>query len=60
MYFIFEELLVYYCHLMAWTTWVSWHQKSKPFWISWSKWWWGGSKISWTICRSSAPRSRQV
>jgi len=22
--------------------------------------WWGGSAISWTICRSSAPRSRQI
>ena len=26
----------------------------------WSKRWWGGSGISWTICKSSAPRSRQI
>jgi len=26
----------------------------------WSKRWWGGSGISWTICKSYAPRSRQI
>ena len=26
----------------------------------WSKRWWGGSGISWTICKSFAPRSRQM
>jgi len=28
-------LLLHYIHLMAFlrTTWVSWHQKGKPFWI---------------------------
>jgi len=26
----------------------------------WSKRWWGGSGISWTMCKSSAPRSRQI
>jgi len=26
----------------------------------WSKRWWGGSGISWTICKSFAPRSRQI
>ena len=36
------------------------HQKGKPFWILLeSKRWWGGSGISWTICKSFAPRSRQ-
>ena len=27
---------------------------------SWSKRWWGGSDISWTICKSFAPCSRQI
>jgi len=26
----------------------------------WSKRWWGGSGISWTICKSYAPCSRQM
>ena len=26
----------------------------------WSKRWWGGSGINWTICKSFAPRSRQI
>ena len=26
----------------------------------WSKRWWGDSGISWTICKSFAPRSRQI
>ena len=26
----------------------------------WSKRWWGGSGISWTICKSFAPRDRQI
>ena len=26
----------------------------------WSKRWWGGSGISWTICKSVAPHSRQI
>ena len=28
--------------------------------FKWSKRWWGGSGISWTICKSFAPRSRQI
>jgi len=42
------------------TTWVSWHQKGKPFWFYWSQRWWGGSGISWTIWKSFAPHSRQI
>jgi len=26
----------------------------------WSKRWWGGSGVSWTICKSFAPCSRQI
>jgi len=26
----------------------------------WSKRWWGGSGISWTMCKSFTPRSRQM
>jgi len=44
--------------LFSRTTWVSWHQKGKPFWIlmkqemmSWQ---------CWTICKSSAPCFRQI
>ena len=32
--------------------WVSQHQKRKSVWILWCKRWWGGSGISWTICKS--------
>jgi len=28
--------------------------------LQWSKRWWGGSGISWTICKSFAPRSKQI
>ena len=45
------------------TTWVSQHQKGKPFWIYgfyWSKRWCGGSGINWTICKSFRPRSGQI
>ena len=30
------------------------------FGFCWSKRWWGGSGISWTICKSFAPCSRQI
>ena len=40
------------------TTWVSLYQKDKPLWMK--QRWWGGSGISWTICKSSAPHSRQI
>ena len=49
--------------LFSRTTWVSRHQKGKPFWILLEQemmGWWEGSGISWTICRSSAPRFRQI
>jgi len=60
-------LRYYYCYyyicLTAFfrTTWVSRHQKGKPFWILLhSKRWRGGSGISWTICKSFASHSRQI
>ena len=40
--------------LFSRTTWVSRHQKGKPFWILY------GSGISWTICKLVAPCSRQI
>jgi len=46
--------------LFSTTAWVSQQQKGKPFWIYWSKSWWGSSGISWTICKSFAPRSKQI
>jgi len=46
--------------LFSRTTWVSRHQKGRPFWIYWSKRWRGGSGISWTICKSFAPCPRQI
>jgi len=42
------------------TTWVSRHQKGKPFWILLKQEMMGGSGISWTICKSFAPHSRQI
>jgi len=50
-------------HLTAFfskTTWVSRHQKGNHSEFYWSKRRWGGSDISWTICKSFAPRSRQI
>jgi len=41
------------------TTWVTWHQKCKPFWIFLKQEMMGGSGISWTIRKSFAPHSRQ-
>ena len=41
------------------TTWVSRHQKGKPFWILLKQEMTGGSGISWTICKSFAPHKRQ-
>ena len=45
------------------TTWVSWHQKSKTSLdLNEARYDWvlGCSGISWTICKQSAPRSRQI
>ena len=42
------------------TTWVSRHQKGKPFWILLKQEMMGGSAISWTICKSFAPHSSQI
>jgi len=42
------------------TTWVSWHQKGKPFWILLEQKMMGRGDISWTICKSFAPRFRQI
>jgi len=46
--------------LFSRTTWVSWHQKGKHSGFYWSKRWLGGSSISWAICKSFAPPSRQI
>jgi len=46
--------------LFSRTTWVSRHQKGKPFWILLEQEMVGGSGISWTICKSFAPHSRQT
>ena len=48
--------------LFSRTTWLSQHPKGKPFWIGlyWSRRWWGGTGISWTIRKSFAPHSRQI
>ena len=44
-------------------TWVSWYQKGKTS-LDLNEarddWVWGCSGISWTICKQSAPRSRQI
>jgi len=46
--------------LLSRTTWVRWHQKGIHSGFYWHKRWWGGSGISWTICKSFAPRYRQI
>ena len=47
--------------LFSRTTWVSRHQIAKSFWILLQQeMMGGGSGISWTICKSFAPRSRQI
>jgi len=46
--------------LFSRTTWVSLHQKGKPFWILLKQEMMGGSGISWTICKSFTPHSRQI
>jgi len=55
--------LLHYIHLKAFfssKTWVIWHQKNKSFCILMKHEMMGGSGIRWTICKSSAPRSRQI
>jgi len=54
------ELLNPFNGLFSRTTWVSQHQKGKPSGFYWSKRWWGGSDVSWTICKSFAPCSRHA
>jgi len=46
--------------LFSGTTWVSRHQKGKPFWILLKQEMMGGSGISWAICKSFAPHSRHI
>ena len=46
--------------LFSRTTWVGRYQKDKPVWILLKQTWWGGSGISWTICKSFALRSTQI
>jgi len=46
--------------LFSRTTWVSRHQKGKPFWILLEQEMMGGSGISWTMYKLFAPRSRQI
>ena len=46
--------------LLSGTTQVSRYQKARPFSILLKQRWWGGSGISWTICKLSALCSRQI
>ena len=46
--------------LFSTTTWISWHQKGKPFWILLKQEMLSSSGISWTICKLFAPHSRQI
>ena len=49
--------------LFSRTTWTSQYQKGKPVWIQRRQelmGFWNGSRISWTTCKQSAPRSRQI
>ena len=46
--------------LFSRTSWLSQPRKMNHSGFYWSKRWWGGSGISWTICISFAPCSRQT
>jgi len=46
--------------LFSRTTQLSQHQKGEPFWSFMKQEMMGGSGISWTICKSFAPHSRQI
>ena len=51
----------YYIHdLCSRTTWEASTRRVNHYRFYWSKRWWGGSDISWIICKSFAPRSRQI
>ena len=52
-------LLYYYIRLITFFT-TTWHQKGKPFWILLQQEMMGGIGINWTICKSFAPRKRQI
>ena len=59
----FQLGLLHYIHLTAFfskTTWVSQYQKGKQFWILIKQEMTSGSGISWTICKSFTPHSRQI
>ena len=55
-----RQLLLYSFNVLLRTTGVSRYQMDKPFWILLKQRWWGGGGISCTICKSFAPRSRQI
>jgi len=42
--------------LLSRTAWISRHQKG----FYWSKRWWSGSGITWTICKSFTPCCAQI
>jgi len=46
--------------LFSRTTWVNQHQKGKPFWILMKQEMMGGSGVTWMICKSFVPHSRQI
>ena len=46
--------------LLSRTTQMCRYWKGKPFWIVLKQSWWGCNGISWTICKSFAPLSRQT
>ena len=58
-YYALQLLLHLFNDLFSRTTWVSRHQKGKPFWILLEQEMMEWQCISWTICKSFAPRSRQ-
>ena len=61
-YYYYYYYYYYYVCLMALfrTIWVSRHHRVNHSGFYQSKRWWGGSGISWTICKSFAPHSRQI
>jgi len=53
-------VLLLFNRLFSRTAWVSWHQKGKPFCILMKEEMMGWQWHCWTICKSFAPRFRQM
>jgi len=58
--YLLTHIICYYYYIRLTAFFSSRHQKGKPFWILLEQEIMGESGISWTICKSVAPRCRQI